>query len=140
MSDITSPVILSTLEDGTIVKGLAGIPSEGPTIYVANHMLLGLEVVPLVIQPFLQRNIHLRGMSHPILFLKYAEGIPQIDHWVVDILRMMGNVPVSGTNLFKLLRNKSNILLYPGGAREALHRKVSSTMFVILRPISDRKK
>ncbi|KAL1352583.1 hypothetical protein AAHE18_06G177900 [Arachis hypogaea] len=35
----------------------------------------------------------------------------------------MGAVPVAATNLFKLLSSKSHILLYPGGMREALHRK-----------------
>ncbi|KAJ9557582.1 hypothetical protein OSB04_012196 [Centaurea solstitialis] len=66
-----SPVMLSTLENGKIVRGLSGIPSEGPVIFVG----------------------------------------------------IMGAVPVSAANLFKLLKLKSHILLYPGGMREALHRK-----------------
>ncbi|KAK9272198.1 hypothetical protein L1049_002569 [Liquidambar formosana] len=36
----------------------------------------------------------------------------------------MGAVPVSGTNFYKLLSLKSHVLLYPGGVREASHRKV----------------
>ncbi|KAH9743272.1 AB hydrolase-1 domain-containing protein [Citrus sinensis] len=43
----TGPVMLSTLEDGKIVRGLAGIPSEGPVLFVGYHMLLGLELTPL---------------------------------------------------------------------------------------------
>uniref|UniRef100_A0A803KWH7 Serine aminopeptidase S33 domain-containing protein n=1 Tax=Chenopodium quinoa TaxID=63459 RepID=A0A803KWH7_CHEQI len=56
----TGPVMLSTLEDGKIVRGLAGIPIE---------------------------------------------------------------VPVSASNIYKLLSSGSHILLYPGGVREALHDK-----------------
>ncbi|GKV40669.1 hypothetical protein SLEP1_g48278 [Rubroshorea leprosula] len=43
-----SSVALSTTEDGKVVKGLAGIPSDGPVLYVGYHMLMGLEVIPLV--------------------------------------------------------------------------------------------
>ncbi|KAK4282206.1 hypothetical protein QN277_013611 [Acacia crassicarpa] len=68
---VSSSVMLSTLEDGTIVKGLAGVPSEGPVLFVG----------------------------------------------------LMGAVPVAPTNFFKLFASKSHILLYPGGVREALHRK-----------------
>jgi hypothetical protein len=52
ISAVTSPVMLSTLEDGKIVKGLAGIPSEGPVLLVGYHMLLGLELAPLVTKIF----------------------------------------------------------------------------------------
>ncbi|XP_042969326.1 acyltransferase-like protein At3g26840, chloroplastic isoform X5 [Carya illinoinensis] len=42
---------------------------------------------------------------------------------IYDENRIMGAVPVSGTNFYKLLSSKSHVLLYPGGMREALHRK-----------------
>ncbi|PIA26035.1 hypothetical protein AQUCO_10000006v1 [Aquilegia coerulea] len=74
-----SPVMLSTLDDGKIVRGLAGIPQKGPVVLVGYHMLLGLEI--------------------------------------------MGGVPVSPSNFYKLLSQNSHVLLYPGGVREALHRK-----------------
>ncbi|KAG4912584.1 hypothetical protein JHK86_053017 [Glycine max] len=79
---IASAVMLSTLEDGTLVKGLAGIPSEGPVLFV---------------------------------------GLPDLSSF--DKFRVMGAVPVAPTNLFKLFSSKSHVLLYPGGMREALHRK-----------------
>ncbi|XP_030450210.2 phytyl ester synthase 2, chloroplastic-like [Syzygium oleosum] len=120
--EITAPVMLSTLEDGRIVRGLDGIPSEGPVLYVGYHMLLGLEVVPLVVRFVSQKNILLRGIAHPMIFQKYGKGqTPEPGFY--DTFRMMGAVPVSGTNLFKLLSSKSHVLLYPGGMREALHRK-----------------
>ncbi|GJT05543.1 acyltransferase-like protein, chloroplastic isoform X1 [Tanacetum coccineum] len=117
-----SPVMLSTLENGRIVRGLSGIPSEGPVLFVGYHMLLGLELSPLVLRFFSERGILVRGMAHPIMFNKFKKG-SLLDTSQFDTYRTMGAVPVSPTNLFKLFKQKSHILLYPGGAREALHRK-----------------
>ncbi|KAK6267101.1 hypothetical protein QUC31_017938 [Theobroma cacao] len=118
----TSPVMLSTLEDGEVVRGLAGIPSEGPVLYVGYHMLLGFELAPMVIQFFMERNILLRGIAHPMMFFRLREG-NMVDLAAFDTFRLMGAVPVSGPNFYKLLSSKSHVLLYPGGVREALHRK-----------------
>ncbi|OWM63782.1 hypothetical protein CDL15_Pgr006044 [Punica granatum] len=123
VNDFTAPVMLSTLENGKIVRGLAGIPSEGPVLLVGYHMLLGLELVPLIAQFLFERNIHVRGIAHPMMFAKYKEGRSGPSPSYYDTFRIMGAVPVSGTNLFKLLSRKAHILLYPGGMREALHRK-----------------
>ncbi|OMO99370.1 Diacylglycerol acyltransferase [Corchorus olitorius] len=120
--DATSPVMFSTLEDGKMVRGLAGIPSEGPVLFVGYHMLLGFELAPLVLQFLMERNIFLRGIAHPMMFVKLREG-KMLDLDNFDQYRLMGAVPVSGPNFFKLLSSKSHVLLYPGGVREALHRK-----------------
>lgn len=117
--------MLSTLEDGKIVRGLAGIPSEGPVLFVGYHMLLGLELTPLVCQFMTERNILLRGIAHPLMFVRLRDGLLP-DLATFDTHRIMGAVPVSGTNFYKLLSSKSHVLLYPGGMREALHRKVTS--------------
>ncbi|KAL4333814.1 hypothetical protein GQ457_07G000290 [Hibiscus cannabinus] len=119
---ITSPVMLSTLEDGKVVRGLAGIPSEGPVLFVGYHMLLGFELAPLVLQFMMERNILLRGIAHPMMFNRLKEG-KMLDLASFDSYRLMGAVPVSGPNFYKLLSSKSHALLYPGGVREALHRK-----------------
>ncbi|KAL6325182.1 hypothetical protein AAG906_023027 [Vitis piasezkii] len=121
-NSITCPVMLSTLEDGKIVKGLAGIPSEGPTLFVGYHMLLGIETIPLVLQFMDERNILLRGIAHPMLFKRSSGGsLPDLSRF--DTIRLVGAVPVSGTNFYKLMSSKSHALLYPGGVREAVHRK-----------------
>ncbi|KAF2322938.1 hypothetical protein GH714_032222 [Hevea brasiliensis] len=118
----TSPVMLSTFEDGKIVRGLAGVPSEGPVLYVGYHMLLGFELAPMVSQFFFERNILLRGIAHPSMFRRLKEGrLPPMSQY--DIFRIMGAVPVSGTLFYKLLSSKAHVLLYPGGVREACHRK-----------------
>ncbi|GJX51369.1 acyltransferase-like protein, chloroplastic [Tanacetum coccineum] len=117
-----SPVMLSTLENGTIVRGLSGIPSEGPVLFVGYHMMLGLELAPLIARIYSERGILVRGVAHPLMFKKLKEGkLPDLSSY--DTHRIMGAVPVSPTNLFKLFKTKSHILLYPGGMREALHRK-----------------
>ncbi|GKV51649.1 hypothetical protein SLEP1_g58284 [Rubroshorea leprosula] len=66
--------MLSTTEDGKVVKGLAGVPLEGPVLYIGYHMLLGLEVISLVSEFLTQRNILLRGIAHPLLFERLREG------------------------------------------------------------------
>ncbi|XBI06856.1 hypothetical protein VPH35_134832 [Triticum aestivum] len=35
------------MEDGTVVRGLAGVPEDGPVLLVGNHMLLGIELTLL---------------------------------------------------------------------------------------------
>lgn len=119
----TNPIMLSTLGSGKIVRGLDGIPAEGPVLFVGYHMMLGFELIPLVSRFWTERNILLRGIGHPMMFRRLGEGqLPDLSYY--DTLRSMGAVPVSGANLFKLFKSKSHILLYPGGMREALHRKV----------------
>ncbi|CAK7350126.1 unnamed protein product [Dovyalis caffra] len=119
----TSPVMLSSFEDGKIVRGLAGVPSEGPVLFVGYHMLLGHDVVPLISNFLLERNILIRGLAHPMLFIrKKKDGmLPPLSQF--DAVRTMGAVPVSGSNFFKLMSSKAHALLYPGGMREACHRK-----------------
>ncbi|KAL8142760.1 hypothetical protein V2J09_015792 [Rumex salicifolius] len=118
---VTDPVMLSTMDDGKIVRGLGGIPEEGPVLFVGYHMLLGIEIYPLVIKFFEERNVVLRGMAHPMIFVKLNEGSTETS--IFDAHRLMGAVPVSPSNLYKLLSSKSYVLLYPGGMREALHHK-----------------
>ncbi|KAJ9562486.1 hypothetical protein OSB04_007646 [Centaurea solstitialis] len=118
----TSPVMLSTLEDGKIVRGLSGIPSQGPVLFVGCHNMLGFEVAPMIRRFILEQNIIIRGVAHPMLFNKYREGqMPDLATY--DVARVLGAVPVSASNLYKLFSMKSHVLLYPGGVREALHRK-----------------
>ncbi|KAF8108149.1 hypothetical protein N665_0114s0040 [Sinapis alba] len=119
----TSPVMLSTLENGKIVKSLEGLPSEGPVLYVGYHMIMGFELPPMIAQLMKERNIHLRGLTHPIIFMNKSIVHDILDPQIFDKYKITGGVPVSNANIYKLLRLKSHVLLYPGGVREALHRK-----------------
>lgn len=122
ISKLTSPVMFSTNQHGKIVKGLSGIPQEGPVLFVGIHMLLGFELGIIVLELLKQRNILLRGIAHPMMLGDLFDGELQEPHRY-DRARLHGAVPASGKNLLKLLSSKSFILLYPGGAREALHRQ-----------------
>ncbi|KAM3705078.1 hypothetical protein ACJW31_03G052800 [Castanea mollissima] len=115
-------VLFSTLEDGKIVKGLAGVPNEGPVILVGYHMLMGVELSSLAEGFLREKNIMVRGLAHPVLFSRTAESSSS-DFSLSDWMRVFGAVPVTPSNLFKLLSTKSHVLLYPGGSREALHYK-----------------
>lgn len=128
----TSPAMFSTLDNGKIVRGLAGIPSEGPVLLVGYHMLLGLEKISLVSQFLIERNILVRGIAHPMMFMKFNKG--RLSELTFDALKIMGAVPVSGKNFFKLFSSNSHVLLYPGGMREALHRKVTLHYCLTLNP------
>ncbi|XP_068340798.1 phytyl ester synthase 1, chloroplastic-like [Pyrus communis] len=118
LSLATASVMLSTLEDGKIVRGLAGVPNEGPVLLVGYHNLLGLELNSLVEEFLREKSIIVRGVAHPELFWGKNGTSAQL-----DFLKLFGAVPVTAKNLFKLLKTKSHVLLYPGGAREALHKK-----------------
>ncbi|KAL7612766.1 hypothetical protein Lser_V15G06709 [Lactuca serriola] len=118
----TSPVMFSTLEDGRIVRGLSGIPDEGPVLLVGYHMLMGLELAPIILEFLREKNVMVRGVAHPELFkMNSTNELPEFSY--VDLMKVFGALPVTPTNLFKLFSSKSFALLYPGGAREALHRK-----------------
>ncbi|PIA61632.1 hypothetical protein AQUCO_00300864v1 [Aquilegia coerulea] len=119
---VISPVMLSTLDDGKIVRGLAGIPNQGPVLFVGYHMLMGLELIPLVEEFLLERKIMIRGMAHP-LFFTLDSAFAMDDNTMMDKVRQFSSVPVTPSNLYRLLSSKSFTLLYPGGVREALHRK-----------------
>ncbi|OWM71405.1 hypothetical protein CDL15_Pgr005592 [Punica granatum] len=71
------------------------------------------------------KNIHVRGIAHLLLFAEYKEGCIGLNPSFYDKFCIMGAVPVSGMNHFKLLSRKSHILLYPDGNREALHKGVT---------------
>ncbi|XP_024982966.1 acyltransferase-like protein At1g54570, chloroplastic isoform X2 [Cynara cardunculus var. scolymus] len=117
-----SPVMLSTLEDGRIVRGLSGVPDDGPVLLVGYHMLLGLELASLIIEFVREKNVVVRGIAHPELFTENSKSdLPEFSN--LDLMKVYGALPVTPTNLFKLFSSKSFGLLYPGGAREALHRK-----------------
>lgn len=126
-----SPVMLSTMADGKIVRGLAGVPNEGPVLLVGYHMLVGVELIPLVLEFLREKKVLVRGVAHPTLFTKQAESRSH-EFTFFDLLKVFGGLPVTPSNLFKLFSTKSHALLYPGGAREALHRKVGTFLFNII--------
>ncbi|KAI3464039.1 hypothetical protein Pfo_020702 [Paulownia fortunei] len=104
------------------IPGLAGIPSKGPVLLVGNHMMLGMDLVQLVSRFWIDQNIMVRTIAHPLSFQRINDGkLPDLS--VYHVVRVLGGVPVSATNLYRLFLLKSHVLLYPGGVREAHHQK-----------------
>ncbi|KAF7011390.1 hypothetical protein CFC21_025704 [Triticum aestivum] len=122
LNELLSPVMLSTLETGKIVRGLTGIPDKGPILFVGHHQLLGIEV-PSLFQGFLkEKKITIRALSNPVFFVGNNWALRQ-ELSLFDVVSVYGGVPVSPINMYKLLEKNESVLLYPGGAREVLHRK-----------------
>jgi len=123
---LTSPVFFSTSEEGEIAQGLSNIPTDRPIMLVGYHMFLGIELGVVVSEIFKEKNILIRGLAHPGVVGREYEGEHQPDSSNGDLLRLFGAVPAYGRTMYSLLQHGHSTLLYPGGTREALHRKVLS--------------
>lgn len=121
---LTSPVFFSTSEEGEIVQGLSNIPTDRPIMLVGYHMYLGIEVGVVISEVFKEKSILLRALAHPGMVEREHEGEHQPDPSLGDGARLFGAVPSYGRAMYKLLKHGNSTLLYPGGTREALHRKV----------------
>lgn len=124
MRQLLSPVFFSTSENGEIARGLSNIPTDRPIMLIGYHMFLGVDLGILIGEFMKEKSCLIRGLAHPILVGKNYEGDKQPDPAQGDAARLFGAVPVSGRSMFKLLKNGDSTVLFPGGAREALHRKV----------------
>jgi hypothetical protein len=72
---------------------------------------------------FLDDNRLVRGAAHPILFSRgIGSDLPEPSF--NDDVVLFGGLPARKKSFIKALANGDSVLLYPGGAREALHRKV----------------
>lgn len=118
----TSPAMYSTMEDGTVVRGLAGVPDDGPVLLVGNHMLMGIELISLATEFLRQKKAVVRGIAHPLLFPKKARTWSE-GHDFFDFLILWGGVPMTYKYIYELLAAGEFVLMYPGGYREAIHCK-----------------
>lgn len=115
--------MMSTLMNGKIVRGLAGVPDQGPVLFVGYHALMGIELSPLYEEFLREKKTIVRGMAHPILFgAKFESSRQELSRF--DTVSMYGGLPVTPINMYRLFERNEFVLLYPGGVREALHRKV----------------
>ncbi|KAI5016018.1 hypothetical protein ZWY2020_005750 [Hordeum vulgare] len=122
---ILSPVMLSTLETGKIVRGLAGVPDKGPLLFVGYHQYFGMET-PSIIEGFLrEKKTIMRSLAHPLLFAGNDWTLRQ-ELSLFDVVSMYGGVPASPVNMYKLFKRNEYVIVFPGGAREALHKKGES--------------
>ena len=141
ISALTSPVFLSTREDGSIVRGLGGVPvsreDSRPTLFVGNHQTYAYDT-GLIINQFLKEQDRLvRGLAHPVLFRSSARrrrasgasegGGPSRNGGentaISTVFTRFGAVEVTPKNFYSLLASGESVLLFPGGVREAYKRR-----------------
>ena len=115
--------MLSTTQNGKIVHGLDGVPDKGPVLFVGYHQLLAMEWAALIEGFLREKKTVIRTGAHQVFFAGNYETLRQ-ELSLFDFVSMYGAVPVSPINTYKLFERNEFVLLYPGGVREALHRKV----------------
>ncbi|KAM3239687.1 hypothetical protein ACQJBY_053405 [Aegilops geniculata] len=119
---LLSPAMLSTTQNGKIVHGLAGVPDKGPVLFVGYHQLLAMEWAALIEGFLREKKTVIRTGAHQVFFAGNYETLRQ-EFSLFDFVSMYGAVPVGPINAYKLFERNEFVLLYPGGVREALHRK-----------------
>ncbi|GMH32734.1 hypothetical protein BSKO_00568 [Bryopsis sp. KO-2023] len=124
---MTSPVFFSTMDDGRIVQGLDGVPSSRPILFVGNHQTYAPDTGIFVEEFLRKRQILVRGLAHPAVTRppsgdSGSDG-PNNPSDIMKYLTTFGAVPVTGRNFHKLLSQNENVLLYPGGVREAFKNR-----------------
>lgn len=91
--------------------GLKHLDKDKPSLLVGNHSIFAYDVAILLVELKLQKDIQLRALSDRIH--------DKIPYWR-DLLESQGVVPATPENCSRLMAGKEHILVFPGGAREAL--------------------
>jgi len=125
---LTSPVFFSTnAKDGKRRRGLSNLPSaqKGPVLFVANHQFFGLDLSMIIAEILEQRNIHVRGLAHPLIFQEGGDfaGGGSLSGDYEGLFKRMGAVMVTPRNYYRLMETGQSALLFPGGVREVFHGK-----------------
>jgi 1-acyl-sn-glycerol-3-phosphate acyltransferase len=94
--------------------GLDNLDKAKPSILVGNHSIYSYDVAILLVELKLQKGIELRALGDKV----HAK----IPYWR-DLLENYGVVPGTPENCASLMQTGQHILVFPGGAREALKRK-----------------
>lgn len=122
-----SPIFLSRNKDGKLIRGLEPTPVGGsgrPVLFVGNHQLYGADL-SLIIKEFLtEKRTLVRGLAHPALFQTDPErSFGQNISEITALLTRFGAVEASPASLCELMQMNATALLFPGGGREAYHRR-----------------
>ncbi|MBF0452115.1 MAG: acyltransferase family protein [Candidatus Magnetomorum sp.] len=109
---ITAPL---RLYFSPVFYGMENIESKQPHLFVANHTIHGVLDVPLYgVEVYRQKGFLLRGLADHFHYL--------IPIWR-DFISWIGSVPGTVEHCEKLMENRENILVFPGGGREVCKRK-----------------
>jgi 1-acyl-sn-glycerol-3-phosphate acyltransferase len=95
--------------------GLENVPRRRPMLVVANHTLMGVLDVPLLVLGLHEkRGIFLRALGDHLHF--------QVPLWR-DLLARFGTVEGTRENCRALMRAGESVLVFPGGGREVFKHK-----------------
>ncbi|CAM9671076.1 unnamed protein product [Ascophyllum nodosum] len=121
-----------------------------PILFVGNHQLMGLDLGVIIESLYNEKGILARGLTHPLVFTgnttpraldrtvdgvversnvrggtakAKAETTPTGANGMQTFFAKFGAVPVSPRNMYRLFSRGDNVLLFPGGVKEAYHRK-----------------
>lgn len=129
---VHSPVVIGT-------ENIPEVNPNRPVLIVCNHTLLGGIDAFLVLDHLLEhRNVMAKSLAHPMLFQAFSINgdrgdktsessgvlrLPGLPPLTKSDLERCGVVPVSPRAFVNGLANNEWLVLFPGGAREALKRK-----------------
>jgi pimeloyl-ACP methyl ester carboxylesterase len=114
-----SPIFLCRGEDGMLTRGIESLPTGlggRPVLLVGNHQIYGADCAQIIREFINKKDTLVRGLAHPLVF-NDRDSIP----FLAPTLKKFGAVEVSPAAIFELLKSNSTVMLFPGGAREALH-------------------
>lgn len=94
--------------------GLDNIDNSRPHFFVGYHTLLSITDIFYITELFLKKDIMLRSLGDSFHF--------QVPGWS-QFWQKMGVVKASRENCATLMQAQENVLVFPGGAREAFKRK-----------------
>lgn len=125
MKQLFSPVYFHAKGDGSVKRGLPKLTKERPILLVCNHTFVGFDLGVIIGSFMDDQDVFIRALAHPLLTIDQP-GELMVDSSLPDLARLLGSVPVSGSNLYKLLAAKETVFLLPGGMREAVKRRGES--------------
>jgi 1-acyl-sn-glycerol-3-phosphate acyltransferase len=108
--------------------GLQHLDKHKPSLLVGNHSIYSYDVAILLVELKLRKDIEIRALGDRI-----HEEIPL---WR-GLLKNNGVVPATPENCTQLMKNREHILVFPGGAREALKRKGEDTLWEVRERVED---
>jgi pimeloyl-ACP methyl ester carboxylesterase len=145
-----SPVFFTTDKNGKRWKNLVKFPSRdsnsNPILLVGNHQFAASDLSLLVAELLKQKGMIFRGLAHPVVF-RFGQGRSDLGGRQAGIIQSTGGdgnnpfagqfgnlqkygaVLVSPFNYYRLLQSGQNVLLFPGGAKEALVGNRSYPLF-----------
>jgi 1-acyl-sn-glycerol-3-phosphate acyltransferase len=102
-----------------LTRGIESLPTglQGrPVLLVGNHQIYGADCAQIIREFINKKDTLVRGLAHPLVF-NDRDSIP----FMAPTLKKFGAVEVSPAAIFELFKSNSTVMLFPGGAREALH-------------------